>query len=153
MSRDLVTADSTFSTSMMQPEALEILASAWARALVNNTGWLAYMQIPWPTITGTMSGTEAGDDFALTNYVWLTAGTWVIGAKMCSEPIDSWRGTLIVDGTTIFEDSFQATGSEYVGTIIASTSKWVTFKGSCSVITADSNGPYHMSGYYRPYGP
>lgn len=148
MSNELKPSESVFSTSMMQPEALEILAASWARALANNGGWLGYRPVPWPGILETL---ETDATATTTHYVWMTAGTWLITAKMGYQALGAWSGSLYVDGTTIFEDSFQNDGSEYVGTVYVATKAWVPFVSSMTNLQASPAATYRLTGYYRPY--
>lgn len=148
MSIDLKPSESVFSTSMMQPEALEILAASWARALANNSGWLGYGAVPWPTILEELG---TGVTAATTHYVYLTAGTWLITAKMADQSLGAWSGSLTVDGTVIFEDSYQNTGSEYIGTVYVATKAWVPFVSSMTNLPASPAATYRLSGFYRPY--
>jgi len=124
MSIDLVTAESTFSTSMMQPEALEILAASWARALANNTGFLAY----GPALLGNLRGPDG-----IAGYAFITTGAYVITAFAGGgAQTVTFDGTTVVDATT-GEGSINWTG----------TTDWYP-------ITTDAAAGEYASLYYRP---
>lgn len=148
MSIDLKPSSATFSTATMQPEAGEYLSAAWARALAQNTGWLSYQGQQYPPMlmplgSGALTGSRSF-------YHLLSAGTWLVNGHMADQALSEWHGSFTADGTAIFEDSFQTSGSSYVGTIIAASTAWVLFKGSIAVVASDA-ATYKISYWLHRY--
>lgn len=149
MSIDLKPSSATFSTATMQPEAGEYLSAAWARALAQNTGWLSYQGQQYPPMLFILGGDGATGSRSY--YHLLGAGTYLVGGHMADQSLSEWYGSLTADGTVIFYDAFQASGSTYVGTIIAATTGWKLFTGSIAVIDSDA-ATYKITYWIKRYG-
>ena len=146
---DMKIGEVPWTTSQIFPEAGEVLASAWARALAGNTGWLAFQPEPLPGAHE--AGVAAEGTASKTAAAYITAGTWVACAKIAGNIIGAWHGTFLVDGTTII-GSASAGDAPYnmngTGTFIQDASGWLTITMIGKSVT--NAGTFAFAGFYRP---
>ena len=76
-----------FAESLMLPEQYDLLASAWARGVAGNTGWLSYQY----GLLGNLNG--PGD---LSGYAFVSAGTYTVTAYAVGSQTVTFDGTNVI---------------------------------------------------------
>lgn len=146
MSAPLVPASAVFSSSNMEPEQGEYLASAWARALAYNTGFLSYQHVVAPVMRLTGS---AGDTKSATHYVYMNAGTYTVAAAVRGIVLTGCTIGYSVGGTVILGTSIQDGRAEGEEQVIIGTTAWVPFLGTASIVTSDTSNTWPITCGYR----
>lgn len=148
---DMKIGEVPWTTSQIFPEAGEVVASAWARALAGNTGWLAFQPEPLPGAHGTTVAAEGTT--STTSAAFITAGTWVATAEITSSSAgQGFHGTFLVDGSTVIGSaSAENTGTMFgTGTFIQDASGWLTITMIGKQINDAQTRTFSFAGFYRP---
>lgn len=148
-----------FNTSMLLPDidppGSEILSASWARALAQNTGWLAWFPEPLPYSHDTTI--EPDGTHIAYGKLFLTSGTWVVYAMIKCSSDCNWLGTYAVDGTEIINDyASDATTFLGTGTIVIpddSLAEWTTIEMRATQQGGLGDVSVWFAGFYRPYAP
>lgn len=147
MSQDMSSlAGCSWTTSMLEPEAGEVLAAAWARYLAGNTGWLAYQGLPLPGAF--IAPVSAEGTVIRYARAWITAGTYTAYAIYYGGGgVWTSQGTFRIDGTNIIGTLTQG-NCNGTGTFILASDAWVEIAMISKSLSGA--GTFSLSGWYRP---